>query len=97
MNPDVSTNPQESKGKLNFKCSDVGPKNCDWQVTGNGEEEIMPKIEQHGREKHNLTIDNETRSKVRNAIQRKSPERATSCHFKQRPERLSAASPRIVC
>ena len=71
MNPDVSKNPQESKGKLNFKCSDVGPKNCDWQVTGNSEEEIMPKIEQHGREKHNLTIDNETRSKVRNAIQRK--------------------------
>ncbi len=41
MNPDVSRNPQESQGKLNFKCSDVGPKNCDWQVSGNSEQEIM--------------------------------------------------------
>ncbi len=70
MNPDASRNPQESQGKLNFKCSDVGPKNCDWQVSGNSEQEIMPKIEQHGREKHNMTIDDETRSKVRNSIRR---------------------------
>jgi predicted small metal-binding protein len=49
----------------------VGPKTCDWQVSGNSEQEIMPKIEQHGREKHNLTMDNETRNRVRNAIQRK--------------------------
>ena len=70
MNPDVSRSPQESQGKLNFKCSDVGPKNCDWQVSGNSEQEIMPKIEQHGREKHNMTIDDETRSKVRNSIRR---------------------------
>jgi predicted small metal-binding protein len=59
------------QGKMNFRCSDVGPKSCDWQVSGNSEEEIMPKIEQHGREKHNLTMDNETRSRVRGAIHRK--------------------------
>lgn len=70
MNPDVSKNPQESQGKLNFKCSDLGPKNCNWQVSGNSEQEIMPKIEQHGREKHNMTIDDETRIKVRNSIRR---------------------------
>jgi predicted small metal-binding protein len=46
----------------------VGPKNCDWQVSGNSEQEIMPKIEQHGREKHNMTIDDQTRNKVHNAI-----------------------------
>ncbi len=68
MNSDVSRNPQESKGKLNFKCSDVGPKNCDWQVSGNSEQEIMSKIEQHGREKHNMTIDDATRDKVRSSI-----------------------------
>jgi predicted small metal-binding protein len=39
-------------------------------VSGNSEQEIMPKIEQHGREKHNMTIDDETRSKVRNSIRR---------------------------
>jgi predicted small metal-binding protein len=64
----VSTGAQ---GKMNFRCSDVGSKNCDWQVSGNSEEEIMPQIEQHGREKHNLTIDEETRNKVRGATHRK--------------------------
>jgi predicted small metal-binding protein len=67
MNPSVS-DPQKNEGKVNFKCSDVGPKNCDWQVSGNSEQEIMPKIEQHGREKHNMTIDDQTRNKVRSAI-----------------------------
>ena len=28
----------------------------------------MPKIEEHGRKKHNMTIDDQTRNKVRNAI-----------------------------
>ena len=68
---DINERPQGAQGKMNFRCSDVGPKNCDWQVSGNSEEEIMPQIEQHGREKHNLTIDEETRNKVRGAIQRK--------------------------
>ena len=49
MNPNVSDPQQRGQGRVNFKCSDVGPKNCDWQVSGNSEQEIMPKIEQHGR------------------------------------------------
>jgi predicted small metal-binding protein len=61
----------DSKGKMNFRCADVGPKNCDWQVTGKSEAEMMPIIEQHGREKHNMTIDDETRRKVRSAIHTK--------------------------
>jgi predicted small metal-binding protein len=61
----------QGQGKVNFRCSDVGPMTCDWQVSGNSEQEIMPKIEQHGRDKHNLTMDNETRNRVRSAIQRK--------------------------
>jgi hypothetical protein len=32
---------------------------------------MMPKIEQHGREKHNLKMDDETKKKVRGAIHRK--------------------------
>jgi len=66
----TTTSKRDSNQKLNFKCSDVGPKNCDWQVSGNSEEEILPKIEQHGREKHNLNIDNQTRERVRRAIHR---------------------------
>ncbi|HZR57210.1 MAG TPA: DUF1059 domain-containing protein [Terriglobales bacterium] len=61
---------QNSGKKLNFRCSDVGPKNCDWQVSGNSEEEIMPKIEQHGRQDHGMTIDATTRDRVRGAIHR---------------------------
>jgi predicted small metal-binding protein len=69
MNPNERQSGNQEK--LNFRCADVGPKNCDWQVSGNSEEEIMPKIEQHGREKHNMTIDENTKRKVRSAIQRK--------------------------
>jgi predicted small metal-binding protein len=68
MNP--SEHHPDKHGKLNFRCSDVGPKNCDWQVSGNSEDEMMPKIEQHGREKHNMKPDDEMRRKVHGAIQR---------------------------
>ena len=34
MNPKVSEQQPKSEDKVNFNCSDVGPKNCDWQVTG---------------------------------------------------------------
>jgi predicted small metal-binding protein len=74
MNPSEHQTGNRQTGthdKLNFRCSDVGPKNCDWQVSGNSEEEIMPKIEQHGREKHHMTIDENTKQKVRGAIHRK--------------------------
>jgi predicted small metal-binding protein len=68
MNP--TERQSEHKGKLNFHCADVGPKNCDWQVSGNSEEEMMPKIEQHGRERHNMTIDEDTKRKVHSAIRK---------------------------
>jgi predicted small metal-binding protein len=61
----------KDKDKVSFRCSDVGPKNCEWQISGNSEAEIMPKIEQHGREKHNMKIDEDTRKKVHSAIHKK--------------------------
>jgi hypothetical protein len=36
--------------------------------SGSSVQEIMPKIEQHGREKHDMTLDDQTCNKVRNAI-----------------------------
>jgi len=68
---DAHQSQSQGQGKMNFRCADVGPKSCDWQVSGNSEQEIMPKIEQHGHEKHNLTMGDETRNRVRSAIQRK--------------------------
>jgi predicted small metal-binding protein len=67
--PSSERNPSSGSDNVNFRCSDVGPKNCNWQVSGKSEQEILPKIEQHGREAHNLTMDESTRSKVRSAIQ----------------------------
>ncbi len=68
MSPSVSDPHNSEQGRVNYKCSDVVQKNCDWQVSGDSEQEIMPKIERHGREKHGLDIDDETRNRVRNAI-----------------------------
>ena len=68
MNPNGQR--QESQDKVNFKCSDTELKYCDWQVSGNSEEEIMAKIEQHGREIHGLEIDDYTRNRLRHAVNR---------------------------
>ena len=52
-----------------FRCADVGDPNCRWEVSGSNEAEIMPQIERHGREQHNITnFDENTRNRVRDAI-----------------------------
>ena len=66
--PSSERNVGQANQKLNFRCSDVGPKTCNWQASGNSEAELLQKIEQHGKEVHNLTMDENTRSKVRRAI-----------------------------
>jgi predicted small metal-binding protein len=61
---------QENTGKEKaFRCADVGHKECNWQVSGRSEDEIMLQIEHHGRERHSITnFDNDTRNRVRSAI-----------------------------
>ena len=61
MNPSVSGLQKRGQERVNFKCSDVGLKNCDFQMSGSSEQEIMPKIEQHSLAKHGLRMDDETR------------------------------------
>lgn len=68
-NPMKGTGDQ-THGKFNFKCSDVGPKNCDWQASGNSEDEVMQKAERHGRDVHNIPFDQNIKDQVHNAIQR---------------------------
>jgi len=59
-------NPREQK---TFRCSDLGHKDCKWEVSGQSEEELMPQIEQHGRQAHNIqNMDNDARKRVRSAI-----------------------------
>lgn len=78
MNPNASDPQKRGQERVNFKCSDVGLKNCDFQVSGSSEQEIMPKIEQHGLEKHGLKMDDEARDKVRNAIHKQSAKGAVA-------------------
>jgi predicted small metal-binding protein len=59
------------EGKVTFQCREV-VSGCAWEVSGRDENEIMPKIKQHGREQHNMQkFDPETERKVRAAIRRK--------------------------
>ena len=37
-----------------FHCKDVGYE-CEWQLEGTSEEEMLPIIEEHAKEVHNLT------------------------------------------
>ena len=83
MNPNVSDPQKRGQERVNFKCSDVGLKNCDFQVSGSSEQEIMPKIEQHGLEKHGLKMDDGTRNKVRNAIHKQSAKAAVASGHEQ--------------
>ena len=69
-NPGQKMPGRESGGdQRTFRCADAGFPDCRWEVSGRSEEELMPKIEQHGREKHGLSqLDDNTRNKVREAI-----------------------------
>ncbi|HZR30786.1 MAG TPA: DUF1059 domain-containing protein [Terriglobales bacterium] len=63
---------ESTSNQKSFRCADLGHKECNWQVSGRSEDELMPQIERHGREKHNLTnFDNDTRNQVRSAIRDK--------------------------
>jgi predicted small metal-binding protein len=66
MNSSLSD--ERSEGRVRFTCSDVVAKNCDWQASGNSEEELMFLIKQHSREKHGLELDDETLNGVHHAI-----------------------------
>ena len=53
-----------------FHCKDVGY-DCTWETTGTSEDEMLPRIEQHAAEVHNLThFKAEAEEHVREAIRR---------------------------
>jgi predicted small metal-binding protein len=60
---------ERKSGSKSFRCADLGHSECKWEVSGHSEEELMPQIERHGRERHGITnLDNEARNRVRDAI-----------------------------
>ena len=59
--------PEQTK---QFHCKDVGY-DCDWQLSGSSEDEMLPSIEKHAAEVHNLThFKAEAEQNVREAIRR---------------------------
>ena len=51
-----------------FKCRDIG-NNCNYQVRGKSEEEILLKVSEHAKTTHNIAeISKELSDKVRSAI-----------------------------
>ena len=60
----------EGGGNLKtFRCADVGNADCRWEVSGRTADELMPQIERHGREAHNIqNIDDNLRRKIRDNI-----------------------------
>jgi predicted small metal-binding protein len=51
-----------------FRCRDIG-NNCDYQVRGKSEEEVLQKVSDHAKRAHNMTeISKELADKVRTAI-----------------------------
>ena len=38
-----------------FRCADVGFTDCNWQVTGLNDNDIMERVREHGRQAHGIT------------------------------------------
>jgi predicted small metal-binding protein len=56
------------QGKYTFHCGDV-MKGCSWQASADSKQELVEKVEEHGKRDHHITnIDPETRDRVEGAI-----------------------------
>lgn len=67
-------NPENIREKgsqnVNFRCSEIHPE-CKWEASGRSTDEVMPQIEQHGREKHGLqSLTQELKDKIRSMMHR---------------------------
>ena len=55
--------------EYSLRCADLGDPNCTWESSGESEEELMRRAEEHGRQKHNWSaLSEEEREKLRRAI-----------------------------
>ena len=52
-----------------FRCADAGNRDCRWETSGSSAEDVMQRVEEHGRRDHGFTDWTEAmRNKVRDAI-----------------------------
>lgn len=60
---------QQNDGqKLSFCCSDLGQNDCDWQTSGDNQDDLVRSIEEHARHHHNMVIDEDTDRRIRDAL-----------------------------
>lgn len=65
-----ATDRTANQGRYSFACSDVGYQ-CDWRADAASEDDLLRKVEEHGREAHNFQqLSQQKRFKIRNNIQR---------------------------
>ena len=61
-------NSMRDSNMKSFKCRDMDM-NCDYQVEGQNEDEIMNHVSQHAREKHSdVSMTDQLRNKIRSVI-----------------------------
>jgi len=59
---------ESKQGRYKFRCADL-VKGCSWEASAASKEELLAKIEQHGRDRHDMPeIDAGTRRQVEGAI-----------------------------
>ncbi len=59
-------------GKHTFRCADVGPAECPWETSGDNEDEVMRRVEQHAKNDHGMKDWSDAmRNKVRDNIHRR--------------------------
>ena len=62
----------DPRDKLSIRCIEFGDFDCNWEGHAYDEEELLDKVEQHGRESHNWTsFPEETKRKAREAMRKK--------------------------
>ena len=62
-------NNSSSNQQKTFRCADAGFNQCKFEATGRDNNEVMEKVQQHGREAHGITnFDDETKRKIQDNI-----------------------------
>lgn len=68
----MAENTPTQGGNIRFRCADMGNSACKWEASGRTEDDVMRQVEQHGREKHNLSEWSEDiKNRVRGIMRRK--------------------------
>lgn len=65
-----NSNPMNTSNReRTFRCADAGFKQCNWQVSGRNDSEIIDRVREHGREAHGITnFDDNMRRMVQDNI-----------------------------